>query len=153
MEIKFQFWLEQNGGVVLDQRCGELLKAMDELHSLFAATKRHKMSYRSAWGKLRSAEKKLGFNLLMSSGHGRGMRLTPEGKVLLNKFDKLQRDMTALFLSGADRHFSAECAVAPRDDSRREGSKYESQRKAAVLRSLRTPESCSRTIGRAADTA
>ena len=96
------------------------------------------------------AEKKLGFKLLMSSDYGWRMRLTPEGKVLLGKFDKLQQDMAALFLRGSDKHSSCPGGGSLRDDLQR---KYESQRKAAVLRSLRISESYFKTISLIANTA
>lgn len=137
MEIKFQLWIEQNGEIVLDERLRELLKAIDELHSLHAATKRYKMSYRHAWGKLRKAEKKIGFKLLESFVRGRGMRLTPEAKSLLETFDHVQRSMTPLFIDESNRHFSQESNHGRHEESAHGGSMYSPQRRAAVIGSSR----------------
>lgn len=137
MEIKFQFWIEQNGEIVLDQRLRELLKAIDELHSLYAATKRYKMSYRHAWGKLRKAEDKIGFKLLESFVRGRGMRLTPEAKTLLETFDHVQQSVTPLFLHESNRYFSRENNHSWQEAAAHGGPTSPPQRRTAVIGSSR----------------
>jgi molybdate transport repressor ModE-like protein len=81
------------------------LHAIDDLHSLYAAAKKLKMSYRAAWGRLKASEDRLGVKLTCSDGQGKGLHLTPEAKELLEKFDKLQRDVDS-FLKGYGREFS-----------------------------------------------
>lgn len=95
MEIKYRFWLEKDGKVVFCSGNEELLRGIDELHSLYAATKRLNRSYRSAWGKLRDAEKHLGFKLTESGGPGKRLCLTTEAKAILEKFDMMEHDVAS----------------------------------------------------------
>lgn len=81
------------------------MHAIDDLHSLYAAAKKLKMSYRAAWGRLKASEDRLGVKLTCSDGQGKGLHLTPEAKELLEKFDKLEHDVDS-FLNGYGREFS-----------------------------------------------
>lgn len=93
MKIKYRFWLEREGKVVFCQGCEELLRGIEEYHSLYAAAKRLNKSYRSAWEKLRDSEKRLGFKLIESGGPGKGLCLTTAAKAILKKFDMLEHDV------------------------------------------------------------
>jgi len=95
MEIKYQFWLENNGEVVLSKTCEDLLRGIDELHSLYAVTKLLNKSYRGAWGKIRTSEKLLGFRLLESRGPGKSLYLTEEAKAVLEIIDTLEENTKA----------------------------------------------------------
>jgi molybdate transport system regulatory protein len=97
MEIKYQFWLENNGEVVLSKTCEDLLRGIDELHSLYAVTKLLNKSYRAAWGKIRTSEKLLGFRLVESKRPGKSLYLTEEAKAVLEIIDKLEEN-TAAFI-------------------------------------------------------
>jgi len=99
MEIKYQFWLENNGEVVFSKTCQELLRAIDELNSLYAATRLLNKSYRSAWGKIREAEQLLGFRLVESKGPKKGLYLTEEARAVLEIIDQLQQN-TEAFING-----------------------------------------------------
>ena len=105
MNIRFQFWIERNGEIVLDKRLAELLKAANEFQSLSAATRKYRMSYRQAWGKLRAAEGRLGFKLLDCPNPGKGMCLTPNAIRLLEKYDILQHNMVTLFREESNKIF------------------------------------------------
>jgi len=95
MEIRYRLWLEKDGKVVFCQGCEELLRGINEFHSLYAATKRLNRSYRSAWEKLRDSEKRLGFKLMEAGGPGKGLSLTAEAKAILEKFDMLEHDVAS----------------------------------------------------------
>jgi molybdate transport system regulatory protein len=95
MEIKYQFWLENKGEVVLSKTCEVLLRGIDELHSLYAVTKLLKKSYRSAWGKIRTSEKLLGFRLVEPRGPGKSLHLTEEAKAVLEIISKLEENTEA----------------------------------------------------------
>jgi molybdate transport system regulatory protein len=95
MEIKYQFWLEDKGEVVLSKACEDLLRGIDELHSLYAVTKLLNKSYRAAWGKIRTSEKLLGFRLVESKGPGKNLHLTEEAKAVLEIIDKLEENTEA----------------------------------------------------------
>ena len=72
--------------VFSDQKCfgpgvSQLLKRVDELHSLRAAALSMSMAYSKAWTVVRNAEDGLGFHLLTSTAggkHGGGAELTDE---------------------------------------------------------------------------
>jgi molybdate transport system regulatory protein len=98
MEIKYQFWLENNGEVILSKTCEDLLRGIDELHSLYAITKLLNKSYRDAWGKIRTSEKLLGFSLVESTGPGKRLYLTKDAKAVLEIIDKLE-DNTEAFIN------------------------------------------------------
>ena len=77
--------------VFSDQKCfgpgvSQLLKRVDELHSLRAAALSMSMAYSKAWTVVRNAEDGLGFHLLTSTAggkHGGGAQLTEQGEALL----------------------------------------------------------------------
>lgn len=105
MEIKHKIWLEENGKVIFGQGRDELLKAIDECHSLHAAAKKLHMSYRAAWGRLKASEARLGVKLVETDAPGLGMHLTDTAKSLVNKFDELETE-TCNFLERAGRQIS-----------------------------------------------
>lgn len=93
MKIRHKLWLERNEKTIFGKGREELLRSIDELHSLYAAAKKLNMSYRAAWGRLKASEARLGLKLTCSDGQGKGMHLTPEAKELLEKFDRLEHDV------------------------------------------------------------
>lgn len=105
MKIRYKIWLESDGEAIFCRGREQLLRNIDELHSLHAAAKKMKMSYRAAWGRLRASEKRLGVKLTCSDGPHKGMHLTKEAKTLLKKFDTLQHN-TVSFFNGCSRDFS-----------------------------------------------
>jgi molybdate transport system regulatory protein len=105
MEIKYKIWLEDKGMVLFGHGRGELLKAIDECHCLSTAAKKLNMSYRAAWGRLRASETRLGVKLVDMQTHGEGSRLTAEAKVLLDKFELLEKE-TSTFLLDMGRKLS-----------------------------------------------
>ena len=71
MKVRFKIWIEQDGSVAFAEGRRILLKAVDRLGSLNAAAKELGMSYRAAWGKIKTTEKALGIKLLdVSTGGG-----------------------------------------------------------------------------------
>jgi len=97
MKIRHKVWLEKNGKTIFCKGRQELLRSIDELQSLSAAAKRLNMSYRAAWGKLKTSEERLGVKLTSSHAHRKGTCLTDEARALLNKFDELQHDASSFF--------------------------------------------------------
>ncbi len=97
MQIRHKIWLERNGRVVFGKGREELLRAIDEMQSLYGAAKKLNMSYRAAWGRLKASEARLGIKLVASGGRGKAMHLTNEARALLEKFDKLEHDAARFF--------------------------------------------------------
>ncbi len=79
-----------------DEKCfgpgiAELLRLVDEHHSLRAAAKSMKMAYSKAWSITKNSEKGLGFKLLESStggANGGGAALTPEARQILESYER-----------------------------------------------------------------
>lgn len=78
-----------------DQKCFgpgvvQLLKRVDELHSLRAAAMSISMAYSKAWTVIRGAEEGLGFKLLASNIGGRnggGAALTDEARQMMRAYN------------------------------------------------------------------
>ena len=102
MKIRHKIWRERNEKTIFGRGREELLRSIDELHSLYAAAKKLKMSYRAAWGRLKASEARLGVKLTCSDGQGKGLHLTPEAKDLLEKFDRLEHDVESFLDDYAD---------------------------------------------------
>lgn len=88
MEIKVKFWIEKKGEVVLGSGKSALLLAMDRLGSIQQAADEFGMSYRHAWGVIKKIEQRLGFKIVdvkLGGRNGGGTRLTPKGKVFVEK--------------------------------------------------------------------
>ena len=76
----------------------QLLHRVQKYHSLRAAALSMDMAYSKAWTVLRTAEEQLGFKLLHSSTGGKGgggAVLSPEGELLLERYDELCRRIQA----------------------------------------------------------
>ena len=82
LEIHSKLWVERAGKVALSDWRAELLLAIDETGSLSAAAERLNVPYRTAWYKLKGAEKALGISLVESESGGVAggqTRLTKKG--------------------------------------------------------------------------
>ena len=100
--------------VFSDQKCfgpgvSQLLKRVDELHSLRAAALSMSMAYSKAWTVVRNAEDGLGFHLLTSTAggkHGGGAQLTERGEALLAAYARYCQTLRDF----AQRQFAADFA-------------------------------------------
>ena len=99
MELHGKVWLEHNGDVLFGRGRYLLLRGIQEYGSL-AETARHLgMSYRAAWGRLRSSEERLGVKLVErvpGPGRGQALRLTILSRDLIRLFDELDDEFNAL---------------------------------------------------------
>ena len=98
MELKLTPRFLQNGQRFFGPGVAELLERVREHRSLRAAAASMEMAYSKAWTVLRTAEEQLGFKLLHSSTGGKGgggAVLSPEGELLLERYDELCRRMQA----------------------------------------------------------
>lgn len=104
MEIKHKVWIEKNGKVVFGKGRDDILKAIDEQRSLNAAAKKLEMSYRAAWGRLKASEERMGMKLVDIGVHDKSMQLTPQARSIIDRFEKLEKDVEKL-LHSADQDF------------------------------------------------
>jgi molybdate transport system regulatory protein len=91
----FRLWMEDSRSeVMLDQTDALLLRRVSETRSLTRAAKEAGISYRSAWGRVRSMEEKLRRPLVKTTVGGRtggGAALTEDGRNLLREFRKTRK--------------------------------------------------------------
>jgi len=104
MEIKHKVWIEKNGKVIFGKGRDNILKTIDEQHSLNAAAKKLGMSYRAAWGRLKASEERMGMKLVKTSAKEKSLQLTPLARKIIDRFEKLEQDVENL-LHTADKDF------------------------------------------------
>ena len=98
MEMKLTPRFYQNGERVFGPGVAELLKRVQEHHSLRAAALSMEMAYSKAWRIIRTAEDGFGCKLLSSTiggRHGGGAVLTPEGERILSAYERFAADINA----------------------------------------------------------
>ena len=98
MEMKLTPRFYQNGERVFGPGVAELLKRVQEHHSLRAAAFSMEMAYSKAWQIIRTAEDGFCCKLLSSTiggRHGGGAVLTPEGERILNAYERFAADINA----------------------------------------------------------
>jgi len=103
MKFKHKIWLERDGRIIFGPGRDGLLKAIEEYHSLSAAAKKLKMSYRAAWGRIKASEERLGMKLVEIDHTKRGMHLTDKAKMLMNCFDQVDQEITDLLEKAGGR--------------------------------------------------
>ncbi|WP_435138704.1 winged helix-turn-helix domain-containing protein [Formosa sp. A9] len=92
MEIKSRIWIEKDGKPFIGFGKIQLLKMVDEEHSISAAAKRLNMSYKKAWNLLNDMELLAEQPLLVKyigGKSGGSTTLTAYGKALIKTFDAL----------------------------------------------------------------
>ena len=95
MEIRSKVWLEKKGELVFGTGKALILKTIAEEGSINKAAKKMNMSYRHAWSYIRAAEERIGSPLVIKKKGGKdggGAILTDYAKVLLKKFENIDRE-------------------------------------------------------------
>ncbi len=91
----YKIWLEKNGGVQGDGFF-QLLEHIQQAGTITGAAEAMGMSYRAAWGKIKTAEKKWGMALVttrVGGETGGGTRLTPDASELLGRFRRFREEV------------------------------------------------------------
>ena len=89
MRPRSNYWVEQNGKVVLSEWRIALLEAVERTGSINAAAAELGVHFRVAWRKLKEMEEGLGMKLtkrVVGGKHGGGTALTPEGRDYVRRF-------------------------------------------------------------------
>ena len=82
-----------------------ILNAIQETGSLTGACAKLNLTYRRTWGDLKKIEQMLGFPLLEKSRGGAGggsSTLSPQGKLLVNAFDKFHQQVDGVIKNAFD---------------------------------------------------
>lgn len=99
LDVKLRLWLEKDGRPVYGDGRHELLLLIDELGSISMAASRMNMSYRKAWGNVRSMEERLDVKLVQTTKGGRGgggTVLTGKARELMGRFSRLKKELEVL---------------------------------------------------------
>ena len=104
MEIKYKIWIEENGKVIFGKGRDEILKSIEEQHSLNAAAKELGMSYRAAWGRLKASEERMDKKLVATSEKEKSLQLTDQARVIIERFEKLEEEVESI-LHEAEQDF------------------------------------------------
>ena len=92
VQVRSKVWLEAMGRPVLGPGRRELLQAVDEQGSISQAARILKITYRKAWGQIKTMEDQLGLPLVRKTSGGLGggsACLAPEARTLLSQYDRL----------------------------------------------------------------
>lgn len=104
MEIKCKIWIEKKGKVIFGKGRDNILKAIEEQHSLNAAAKELGMSYRAAWGRLKASEERMEKKLVETGVKEKSLHLTEQARTIIGRFEILERDVENL-LKAAEQDF------------------------------------------------
>ncbi|MBN1366119.1 MAG: LysR family transcriptional regulator [Syntrophaceae bacterium] len=104
MKIKYKIWIEKDGKVIFGKGRDEILKSIEEQHSLNAAAKELGMSYRAAWGRLKASEQRMEKKLVETSEKEKSLQLTAQAKTIIERFEKLEKDVENI-LQTAEQDF------------------------------------------------
>jgi len=94
VKVRYKVWLDNDGKAFGDGPY-ELLKQVDETHSLHRAAKEMGMAYSKAWRLIGAMEKRLGFLLIerkVGGLSGGGSLVTPRARNLMNHYERFRKD-------------------------------------------------------------
>ncbi len=95
-QVRSKVWIVSRHGRVFGAGVARLLGDIDRLGSLREAAKLSGISYRHAWGLLKTAARRLGYPIIDSRPGGEGgggTVLAPESRRLVSTFDRLSREV------------------------------------------------------------
>ena len=96
MEVRSKVWLEADGAYLFGDGMADLLKGVDAYGSIRAAAGALGMSYRQAWGHIRTIERRSGMKMVETVVGGRaggGARLTTEGERFLRRYEQFRGEV------------------------------------------------------------
>lgn len=99
MKPRVNFWIEQDGEVVLSTWRVALLQAIAETGSITAAAEKMNVPYRVAWQKVHEMEERLGEPVLETQtggAGGGGACLTPAGQRYVRRFQEFTKGLNEL---------------------------------------------------------
>ena len=100
IKTKIKLWLETENGYVFGEGLLQLLSKIQEMGTLRSAAEDLGMSYRHAWGKIKTAEKRVGKPIVKThkggTSGGGGAELTEEGKMLLTRYLDVKKTLTKI---------------------------------------------------------
>jgi molybdate transport system regulatory protein len=92
MKVKSRIWIEVDGTPFLGNGRIQLLKAVNQTHSMSSAAKSLNMSYKKAWrmlNEINASAKEPVLDKKIGGKDGGGTHLTPYGEELILRFENL----------------------------------------------------------------
>ncbi|MEW5958638.1 MAG: LysR family transcriptional regulator [Chloroflexota bacterium] len=99
MQARANFWIEEEGQVVLSSWRIRLLEAIAETGSISAAADKMGISYRRAWDKIHESEERLGVRLVETQTGGvggGGSQLTASAQEYIQRFHEFTSGLNDL---------------------------------------------------------
>jgi len=98
--MRMHLWFETEGGVLFGLGRLQLLRQVERCGSLKKAAESLGMSYRGAWGKIKTTEEAIGEKLIERAASRRaGYHLTPFGSGIAKSFDEWYREVESFALA------------------------------------------------------
>lgn len=102
--MRLHVWLELANGHFFGLGRAQLLQRIQQHGSLSKAAEEMRMSYRAAWGKIKSTEEIMGVRLVEKVGGNKsGFRLTEEGRGIMEQFLDWYADVEKKVLKSASK--------------------------------------------------
>jgi molybdenum ABC transporter molybdate-binding protein len=95
-QVGMRVWVERRGRALLGKGRAELLHEIDRTHSISAAARRMRMSYRRAWLLVQEINRAAGEPLVAAAvggRHGGGAELTPRGRFAISIFQQFEDEL------------------------------------------------------------
>ncbi|MGI9952567.1 LysR family transcriptional regulator [Moorellaceae bacterium AZ2] len=105
--MRYKIWLEE-GEHIFGEGLFALLREIERRGSINQAAQQLHMSYRQAWGRIKKAEERLGFRLLVTrigGEAGGGAELTPEGRRLVENYHRFREEADQAIRDAFERNF------------------------------------------------
>lgn len=108
VKLLIKILVELNNEIVIGNGRLQLIETIDETGSIYKAAKHMNMSYRSAWGKIKAVEDKIGIPLFQKNTSGKhgGTLLTPEAKKLLETYKGFMKESQSAIVQIFKKHFA-----------------------------------------------
>ncbi|SDU62288.1 winged helix-turn-helix domain-containing protein [Desulfobacula phenolica] len=91
MKLKsIQLIVNDNGGIVMGTGRMIILESIERTNSINQTAKELKMSYKTAWSKIKSTQKNFGKPIVIADKK-KGTKLTQDGKALLEQYRQLKK--------------------------------------------------------------
>lgn len=105
--MRMHLWFETKEGVLFGLGRLQLLRRVETCGSLKKAAESLGMSYRGAWGKIKTTEELIGRKLIeRASSRRAGYHLTPFGSDIAKQFDNWYHDVESYALSKGQEFFT-----------------------------------------------
>ena len=93
--LKSSHWIvDKDNRIVMGEGRLAILDRIESTGSINQAAKSLRMSYKTAWSKIKSTETHMKMKIVITD-RKQGTRLTPDGKVLLEQYRRLKKECLA----------------------------------------------------------